>query len=55
VQDPVCKTYIAQRDSIQLRHNGKTSFAFAVNSAAIVSLDPKPVIHLKNHTIIHFA
>jgi YHS domain-containing protein len=24
VQDPVCKTYIAQRDSIQLRRNGKT-------------------------------
>jgi YHS domain-containing protein len=24
VQDPVCKTYITQRDSIQLRHNGQT-------------------------------
>lgn len=24
VQDPVCKTYIAQRNSIQLRYNGRT-------------------------------
>jgi uncharacterized protein len=26
VQDPVCKTYIAQRDSIQLRQDGKVLY-----------------------------